>query len=84
MTKDLRVRYTMGFLQPPYAGAKYGHSGLYGTLQFPGGRLLKPAYGGRKSTCVQPTFYTHTLFLSGADNPASWYHPRRFCLWKRE
>jgi hypothetical protein len=33
----------------------------------------RPAYGGCKSTSVQPTSYIHTLSLRGADNPSSQY-----------
>jgi hypothetical protein len=42
-----------------------------------------PAYGGRKSTSVQPPSSIHTLSLRGTDNPASRYQPLRFCLWTR-
>ena len=45
--------------------------------------LNPPAYGGRKSPSVQSTSSIHTLSVRGADNPASRYHPLRFCLWTR-
>jgi hypothetical protein len=42
--------------------------------------VTSPAYGGRKSTSVQPTASIHTLSVSGADNPSSRYQPLRFCI----
>src|SRR5215510_5045518 len=39
---------------------------------------------GHKKTAAQrlstTTYYQHNLSLCGADNPASRYHPRQFCL----
>ena len=44
---------------------------------------IPPAYGGRRSTSVQPSSSIHNLSLCGADNPSSRNQPPRFCLWTR-
>ncbi len=42
--------------------------------------LENPAYGGRKSTLVQPPSSLHPLSVRGADNPSSRYQSPWFCL----